>query len=74
MGQRQEINHKGHKEHIGREARKIKFLRPLRTLRLIHPIGTAIAVPYFVTFVLFVANFLFPALFVCGSAALGPLW
>jgi hypothetical protein len=52
------VNHKGHKEHIGREARKIKFLRPLpfefaqggepvepRTLRLNHPKGTAIAVP-----------------------------
>ena len=51
-------NHKGHKEHIGREARKIKFLRPLsfdvaldgelvepRTLRLNYPKGTAIAVP-----------------------------
>ena len=24
------VNHKGHKEHIGRETRNIKFLRPLR--------------------------------------------
>jgi len=39
------VNHKGHKEHIGRETRKIKFLRPLRTLWLNHPKGTAIAVP-----------------------------
>jgi hypothetical protein len=34
------VNHKGHKEHIGREARKIKFLRPLRDLRSfagVHP-------------------------------------
>jgi hypothetical protein len=39
------VDHKGHKDHIGREARKIKFLRPLPTLRLNHPNGTAIAVP-----------------------------
>ena len=63
------INHKGHKEHIGREARRIKFLRALsfgiaqdgelvepRTLRLNHPKGTAIAVPYFVTFALVVVK------------------
>jgi hypothetical protein len=49
------VNHKGHNEHIGREARKIKFLRPLR---LSHPKGTAIAVPLFVTYVLFVVNLL----------------
>jgi len=53
------VNHKGPKEHIGREARKIKFLRPLRSLRLNHPKGTAIAVPVFVTFVPFVANLFF---------------
>jgi hypothetical protein len=41
---------------MGREARKIKFLRPLRFLRLNHPKGTAIAVPLFVTFVLFVVT------------------
>ena len=66
------VNHKGHKEHIGREAGKIKFLRPLRTLRLNHTNGTAIAVPLFVTFVLFVAKILLP--FGCGVAALSPLW
>ena len=32
--ERKKIDHNGHKEHIGREARMIKFLRPLRTLRL----------------------------------------
>jgi hypothetical protein len=79
------VNHKGHKEHIGRAARKIKFLRPLpfdlaqggervepRTLRLNHPNGTAIAVPLFVTFVLFVVESLLS--FGCGFAALGSLW
>jgi hypothetical protein len=52
------VHHKGHKEHIGREARKIIFLRPLsfdvtqdgelverRALRLNHPKETAITVP-----------------------------
>jgi len=66
------VNHKGHKEHIGRAARKIKILRPLsfdfaqdgelvepRTLRLNHPKGTAMAVPLFVTFVFFVVKSLF---------------
>jgi hypothetical protein len=65
----QKVNHKGHKEHIGRAARKIIFLRPLSfdvaqdgelveppTLRLNHPKGTAIAVPVFVTFVFFVVK------------------
>jgi hypothetical protein len=65
----QKVNHKGHKEHIGRAARKIIFLRPLsfdvaqdgelvepRTLRLNLPKGTAIAVPLFVTFVFFVVK------------------
>ena len=79
------INHKEHKEHIGREARKIKFLSPLpfdfaqggervepRTLRLNYPKGTAIAVPYFVTFVLFVVKSVL--LFGCGVAALRSLW
>ncbi|HEX9663384.1 MAG TPA: hypothetical protein VGB27_13930 [Candidatus Binatia bacterium] len=61
------INHKGHKEHIGREARKIKFLRRLRSLRLNHPKGTAIAVPFFVTFVLFVVKSLS---FGCGFTEL----
>jgi hypothetical protein len=46
--QKKNINHKEHKELKGREARKIKFLRPLR---LSHPKGTAMAVPFFVTFV-----------------------
>jgi len=50
------VNHKGHKEHIGREARKIKFLRSVRTLRLNHAKGTAIAVALFVTFAFFVAK------------------
>jgi hypothetical protein len=58
------INHKEHKELKGREARKIKFLRPLR---LSHPKGTAMAVPFFVTFVLFVVKSLSP--FRCGVAA-----
>jgi hypothetical protein len=79
------VNHKGHKDHIGREARKIEFLRPLsfdvaqdgelvepRSLRLNHPKGTAMAVPQFVTFVLFVVKF--PLSFGCGFAALGPSW
>jgi hypothetical protein len=65
------INHKGHKELKGREARKIKYLRPLHSLRLNHPKGTAIAIPIFVTFVLFVVKTLF--LFDCGIAALGAL-
>ena len=56
--ERKKVNHKGHKEHIRRKARKIIFLPPLsfdvaqdgelvepRTLRLSHPKGTAIAVP-----------------------------
>ena len=66
------FNHKGHKDHIGREARKMESLRPLRDLRsfafaqdmplqLNHPKGTAIAVPYFVTFVLFVVKSLLPS-------------
>jgi hypothetical protein len=65
----EKVNHKGHKEHIAREARKIIFLRPLR---LNHPNRTAIAVPSFVTFVLFVVKTLL--LFGCGFAALRPLW
>jgi hypothetical protein len=77
------INHKGHKELKGRETRKIKILRPLsfdvaqdgelvepRSLRLNYPKGTAMAVPQFVTFVLFVVKFLLS--FGCGFAALGP--
>jgi hypothetical protein len=66
------INHNGHKELKWRETRKIKFLRPLLTLRLIDPKGTAMAVPQFVTFVLFVVKF--PLSFGCGFAALGPSW
>jgi hypothetical protein len=79
------VNHKGHKEHIGREACKIKFLRRLsfdvtqdgelvepRTWRSNHPKGTAIAVPLFVTFVLFVVESFLP--FGRGFAAPGYLW
>jgi len=79
------VNHKGHKERIGREARELIIFRPLsfdvaqdgelvepRTLRLNHPKGTAIAVPLFVTFVLFVVKSL--RLLGCGVAALGNFW
>jgi len=58
------LNHKGHKEFIGREARKIN----LRSVRLNFPKGTAIAVPLFVTFVLFVVKSFLPV--DCGVAAL----
>ena len=58
------VSHKEHKGHIGREARKRKSSR---ALRLNHPSGTAIAVPYFVPFVLFVVESLLP--FACGFAA-----
>jgi len=39
------INHKGHKELKGRDARKINFLRPLRSLRLNHPKGDSYSRP-----------------------------